>query len=95
MSIELTMKKIHRAANMIRERCGEAEIGVILGSGLGDYVNALDDVTSVSYEGIPGFPVSTAPGHEGRWYCGTLHGKRVCICPSCCMYQISGIWQIL
>lgn len=79
MSIELTMKKIHRAANMIRERCGEAEIGVILGSGLGDYVNALDDVTSVSYEGIPGFPVSTAPGHEGRWYCGTLHGKRVCM----------------
>ena len=79
MSIELTMKKIHRAANMIRERCGEAEIGVILGSGLGDYVNALDDATSVSYEGIPGFPVSTAPGHEGRWYCGTLHGKRVCM----------------
>ncbi|MBR2925855.1 MAG: purine-nucleoside phosphorylase [Clostridia bacterium] len=79
MSVELTMKKIHRAAKMLRERCGEAEIGVILGSGLGDYVNALDDATSVSYEGIPGFPISTAPGHEGRWYCGTLHGKRVCM----------------
>ncbi len=79
MSVEAYMNKIHAAADMIRERCGEAEIGVILGSGLGDYINALDDATSVSYEDIPGFPVSTAPGHEGRWFCGTLHGKRVCM----------------
>ncbi|MBE5814900.1 MAG: purine-nucleoside phosphorylase [Clostridiales bacterium] len=79
MSVEAYMNKIHAAADMIRERCGEAEIGVILGSGLGEYVNALDDATSVSYEDIPGFPVSTAPGHEGRWCCGTLHGKRVCM----------------
>lgn len=79
MSVEAYMNKIHAAADMIRERCGEAEIAVILGSGLGDYANALDDATSVSYEDIPGFPVSTAPGHEGRWFCGTLHGKRVCM----------------
>ncbi len=79
MNAENYMKKVHAAADMIRERCGEAEIGVILGSGLGDYINALEDATSVSYEDIPGFPVSTAPFHEGRWFCGTLYGKRVCM----------------
>lgn len=79
MNAEIYMKKVHDAADMIRERCGEAEIGVILGSGLGDYINALEDATSVSYEDIPGFPVSTAPFHEGRWFCGTLYGKRVCM----------------
>jgi purine-nucleoside phosphorylase len=79
MNAENYMKKVHAAADMIRERCGEAEIGVILGSGLGDYINALEDATSVSYEDIPGFPVSTAPFHEGRWFCGKLYGKRVCM----------------
>ena len=32
------MNKLHAAADYIREHVGEAEIGVILGSGLGDYV---------------------------------------------------------
>ena len=63
----------------IRQRVGEAEIGVILGSGLGDYVDALQDAKYIDYKDIPGFPVSTAPGHAGRWWTGTLHGQRVCM----------------
>ena len=66
-------------AQTIREAVGEAEIGVILGSGLGDYVEALEDARSIAYRDIPGFPQSTAPGHAGRWWTGTLHGKRVCM----------------
>jgi len=66
-------------AQTIREVVGEAEIGVILGSGLGDYVEALEDAKSIAYADIPGFPHSTAPGHAGRWWTGTLHGKRVCM----------------
>ena len=71
--------KLHTAADYIREQVGEAEIGVILGSGLGDYVEALEDAKYVDYKDIPGFPHSTAPGHAGRWWTGTLHGKRVCM----------------
>lgn len=67
------------AAQAIREAVGEAEIGVILGSGLGEYVQALEDAKSIEYKDIPGFPQSTAPGHAGRWWTGTLHGKRVCM----------------
>ena len=74
-----TYEQIEAAARAIREKAGEAEIGVILGSGLGDYVQALEDARYIDYRDIPGFPVSTAPGHAGRWWTGTLHGKRVCM----------------
>ncbi|MBP3540366.1 MAG: purine-nucleoside phosphorylase [Clostridia bacterium] len=73
------MNSLHTAADAIRNACGEAEIGVVLGSGLGDYAEALEDRKSIAYEDIPGFPVSTAPGHAGMWHCGTLHGKKVCM----------------
>ena len=73
------IEKINRAANAIRETCGEADIAVVLGSGLGDYVEALENPKSMAYKDIPCFPVSTAPGHVGRWHTGLLHGKRVCM----------------
>ena len=73
------MQKINNAAQAIQAACGGAEIGVILGSGLGDYAEALESPKSIAYADIPGFPVSTAPGHAGRWHTGTLHGKRVCM----------------
>ena len=74
-----TYEQIEAAARTIRERVGEAEIGVILGSGLGDYAQAIEDAKYIDYKDIPGFPGSTAPGHAGRWWTGTLHGKRVCM----------------
>ena len=75
----MTMETIRTAAEAIRQAVGEADIGVVLGSGLGDYVEALGDAKYIDYKDIPGFPVSTAPGHAGRWWAGTLHGKRVCM----------------
>lgn len=76
---EVYLEKINTAAAAIEKVCGLADIAVILGSGLGQYVEALENVTSIAYGDIPGFPVSTAPGHAGRWYAGTLHGKKVCM----------------
>ena len=69
--------RITEAAKAIEATCGQADVAVVLGSGLGDYVEALQDAKSIAYKDIPGFPVSTAPGHAGRWWTGTLHGKRV------------------
>ncbi len=76
---EQEMNRIRAAAETVRQRVGEAEIGVILGSGLGDYVEALEDARVIDYREIPGFPVSTAPGHAGKWWTGRLQGKRVCM----------------
>lgn len=73
------LKKIHKAAKVIEEACGKAEIGIILGSGLGDFAKTLDDFRSLSYSDIPGFPESTVPGHAGVWHTGRLHGKSVCM----------------
>ena len=43
------MQKLEAAAETIRQAVGEAEIGVILGSGLGDYVDALEDAKITAY----------------------------------------------
>ena len=71
--------KINLAAEAVERACGGADIGVVLGSGLGDYVDALTDAKYIDYRDIPHFPVSTVQGHVGRWFTGTLHGKRVCM----------------
>ena len=71
------MKRIQDAAEKVLSVCGKADIGIILGSGLGDYADALEDVVKLPYSEIPGFPRSTVAGHAGMWCCGTLHGKRV------------------
>ena len=71
------MKRIDEAAAKVLAVCGKADIGVILGSGLGDYAEALEDAVKLPYSEIPGFPRSTVAGHAGMWCCGTLYGRRV------------------
>ncbi len=71
------MKRIDEAAAKVLAVCGKADIGVILGSGLGDYAEALEDAVKLPYSEIPDFPRSTVAGHAGMWCCGTLYGKRV------------------
>ena len=70
-------KRLDEAAAKVLAVCGKADIGVILGSGLGDYAEALEDAVKLPYSEIPGFPRSTVAGHAGMWCCGTLYGKRV------------------
>ena len=57
------MKRIDEAAVKVLAVCGKADIGVILGSGLGDYAEALEDAVKLPYSEIPGFPRSTVAGH--------------------------------
>ncbi len=53
------------------------EIGLILGSGLGDLAEEIIGAEALPYERIPHFPVSTVEGHAGRFVAGTLEGKPV------------------
>ena len=50
---------------------------LVLGSGLGGFAEALDVVCEVPYSDIPGFPVSTVPGHAGKFIFGYLDGVPV------------------
>lgn len=52
-------------------------MGLVLGSGLGDLVEQLSDPITISYAELPGFPLSTVPGHAGRLIIGTLAGVPV------------------
>lgn len=55
------------------------QIGIVLGSGLGALAEEIEIMDSISYHDIPGFPVSTAPSHKGRFVFGTIGEKRVVI----------------
>jgi len=49
-------------------------VGVILGSGLGDFAAAVEDRVEIPYAQIPGFPASAVVGHAGTLVAGTLAG---------------------
>lgn len=52
-------------------------IAFILGSGLGVLADKLDNKTVISYEKLPGFPVSTVIGHAGEVVMGSLHNMDI------------------
>ncbi len=58
------------------QRCWSSPpvLGIVLGTGLGEFAEQIDVEAVVSYEDIPGFPRSTAIGHRGQLVCGTLTG---------------------
>lgn len=47
-------------------------VGLILGSGLGGYARNMKVENEISYRDIPGFPVSTVQGHEGKFLLGYI-----------------------
>ena len=55
------------------------EIGIILGTGLGQLVDEVEILHEVSYNHIPNFPVSTVEFHKGKLLYGMLEGKKVVI----------------
>jgi len=54
------------------------KVGIVLGSGLGALADLIDEKTVLSYEDLPGFPVSTIPGHAGQLVLGYLNDVPVC-----------------
>ncbi len=64
-------KKLQSCLKSIREKTDFVpEVGLVLGSGLGDYADSIKQVASVEYKDIEGFPVSTVKGHKGRFVFG-------------------------
>lgn len=53
------------------------KIAVILGSGLGDLVNFVEEKEEIKYEDIPNFPISTVSGHEGKLVFGKINDVEV------------------
>ena len=55
------------------------EIGIVLGSGLGDFARLVDRKAEVSYASLPGFPVSTVAGHAGKLIFGYVRAVPVVV----------------
>ncbi|RMI04976.1 MAG: purine-nucleoside phosphorylase [Calditrichaeota bacterium] len=71
-------KQINEAVAYIRRHTRSTpEVGIVLGTGLGDLVKEIDQEVALSYEDIPHFPVSTVEFHEGRLIFGTISGRPV------------------
>lgn len=70
--------RIHAAAAHIRARLtATPEIGLILGSGLGDFADTLENRIMIPFSQIPDFPQPTVEGHAGAFVVGSCQGKTV------------------
>lgn len=74
------LQRIHETTAYIRSHyADESAVGVVLGSGLGQFTNELAIEKEISYSDIPHFPVSTVEGHKGKLVFGTLGNKKVVV----------------
>lgn len=71
-------QRISDAAQYIKARITEApSIGLILGSGLGDFADGLENRVVIPFAEIPDFPQPTVEGHAGAFVIGSCQGKTV------------------
>jgi purine-nucleoside phosphorylase len=75
------LQQIQQAADYLKSKLGglQPRIGLVLGSGLGDLAEQVENAVMIDYHDIPHFPVSTVEGHAGRFAVGTLEGKQVIV----------------
>jgi purine-nucleoside phosphorylase len=69
---------VKRAADAIRVRLAEIpRVAIVLGSGLGEFANQLQDGITVPYGDLPDWPASRVVGHEGRLVVGGVKGRLI------------------
>lgn len=73
-------EKLMRCVNDVKKKVNfTPKVALILGSGLGDYANEIQVEASINYSDIEDFPVSTVPGHKGRFIFGYVNQVPVVI----------------
>lgn len=77
--MENMYNKVLESADYIKNKTtySNFDVAIILGSGLGKLIDALQEKEYVYYKDIPHFPQSTVTGHEGRLVLGTIEGVKV------------------
>ena len=67
------------AEYLLSQTAHKPTLGIVLGSGLGDFADQVQDAVAVPYADIPHFPQSTVEGHSGRMVIGTIGGVAVAV----------------
>lgn len=71
-------EKLQKSLRCVREQTDFVpEVAIVLGSGLGDFADHIQVKQEIPYSDIEGFPVSTVPGHAGKFIFGLLGDKKV------------------
>ncbi|AAK80023.1 purine-nucleoside phosphorylase [Clostridium acetobutylicum] len=74
----MNIKVVEESSSYIKERIDKTpEIGIILGSGLGDLADKVSEKNIISYSDVPNLPSSTVKGHAGQFVFGKLNGINV------------------
>jgi purine-nucleoside phosphorylase len=75
-----TYDQVRDTASAIEKRLGAPEdnaVMMVLGTGLGDIAQSLEEPVDIPYPELPGFPVSTVQSHAGYLRMGRRHGRQV------------------
>ena len=76
--MSMLLNRVEETVAYIQNKTGKKpETAIVLGSGLGQLADKLEDAVVIPYEELPHWKSSTAPGHNGRLLFGTLGGKEV------------------
>jgi purine-nucleoside phosphorylase len=76
----MTFQTIQQTTDfLIQKGFNNPEIGIVLGTGLGQLVNHIEILSEVNYSDIPNFPVTTVAFHSGKLIFGTLENKKVVV----------------
>ena len=74
------LEQISEAVTYIKGQYSKTpEIGIVLGSGLGNFVSEMKVEKEIPYHTIPHFPESTVEGHSGKLIFGVLSGKQIVV----------------
>lgn len=72
------MEQLKETIDYIRQHTSVTpSVGIVLGSGLGNFTAGMHIEKEISYSDIPHFPVSTVQGHKGKLIIGEMGGKKV------------------
>ena len=78
----ISLEQIDATAQAVRKKIStlrEPLVGIILGSGLNDLADSIQQAVHIPYGDLPNFPVSTVQGHAGRFVIGELEGRPVLV----------------
>lgn len=85
MDINKTVEYIQSKSQGINPK-----VGIILGSGLGSFVDVLENPVSLSYDELDGFPEAGVSGHEGKLHLGKINHTEIAVLQGRAHYYESG-----
>ncbi|MBV9962537.1 MAG: purine-nucleoside phosphorylase [Parafilimonas sp.] len=78
--MENLLQQLNETTAFIKTKCSlQPLIGIVLGSGLGNFVNEMTVECEIDYSELPHFPVSTVKGHSGKLIFGKIDAKNVVV----------------